>query len=313
MAVSDSHLAPGSTEYEQHVQGELEHYGRIFASDKGRERLVQPVPPSWSELERRASLAVREATGSTASQHVVNALMARPGVRLLSLGSGPGGVEIEFAQQAPGARITCVDLNEELLALGRTRARELALNIDFLKADLNTIDLPRAEFDIVWSHAALHHVVELERLAAQIKRALRPDGTLVVVDVISANGYRMWPENRDVVRRVFAALPRRFRLNHTAYGEARVDEEIWEADTSAHSMECIRSQDIVSVFERAFQTNAFVTYFSISRRFFDTMYGPNYELSQPLDLSLLNAIWELDLHYLREGQLKPETYFGIYK
>jgi SAM-dependent methyltransferase len=185
--------------------------------------------------------------------------------------------------------------------------------MEFEQADLNTIDLPRLEFDIVWSHAALHHVVELERLGEQVDRSLRPDGVVLVVDVISANGYRMWPENRQVARSLFAALPPRFRLNHTAYNEPKLDAELWEADTSEHSMECIRSQDIVPVFERQFRTDAFVPYFSIVRRFLDTMYGPNYDLSATLDTALLNAIWELDIHHLRTGVLKPETYFAIYR
>src|SRR5687768_6025884 len=90
----DPHLAPGSAEYEEHVRGELEHYAGIFAGEAGRERLVQPVPPSWGEAERRAMGIVRDATGATATEHVLKVLMARPGVRMLSLGSGPGGVEI---------------------------------------------------------------------------------------------------------------------------------------------------------------------------------------------------------------------------
>jgi len=42
------------------------------------------------------------------------------------------------------------------------------------------------------------------------------------------------------------------------------------------------------------------------------MYGPNYDLSIPLDLAVFNWIWELDSHYLSNSTLKPETFFGIY-
>lgn len=307
-----THLQPGTAEYEEHLQGEIEHYGNIFKEGAGRETLVQPVPPSWTEIEARATALVRTSTGDDLYGHVVKKLQHRAGVRMLSLGSGPGGVEIGFAQAAPLAEIVCIDVNPELLALGRQRANEAGLNVTFKQGDLNTIELPAKEFDLVFNHASLHHVVELERLADQIERTLRPDGELHIVDVITRNGYRMWGETREAVKALFKTLPSRFRLNHTAYANAGIDEEIWEADTSQHSMECIRSEDILPVLNGKFSPRVYVPYFSISRRFLDTMYGPNYILDNPLDRALLNWIWELDLHYLETGRLRPETFFGIF-
>ena len=304
-------LVPGTEEYEHHVRGELEHYERIFDTDEGRRTLQQPVPPAWREMERRASAAIRSATGAVPLEHVVSRLRG-DAPRLLSLGSGPAGVEIAIAQQVPAARLTCVDLNPGLLALGRERAEALALQMDFVEADLNVIELRHGEYDVVWAHAALHHVVELERLAAQIRRALKPGGRLIVVDVISRNGYRMWPETRSIARSLFGALPARLRLNHTAYAKPAVDTELWEADTSAHSMECVRSEDIEKAFEAELALEARVGYFSLCRRFFDTMYGPNYDLGAQPDAAIVEGIWQLDQDYLRSGVLRPETYFAIY-
>jgi hypothetical protein len=115
------------------------------------------------------------------------------------------------------------------------------------------------------------------------------------------------------VQALWKTLPEHLRVNHTAYAEPRIDTEIWEADTSEHSMECIRSEDILPILQSAFAVECYVPYFSLSRRFFDTMYGPNYNLDMPLDRALLNWIWELDVYYLTTGQLRPETFFGIYK
>lgn len=56
-----------------------------------------------------------------------------------------------------------------------------------------------------------------------------------------------------------------------------------------------------------------VPYFTLSRRFFDTMYGPNFDLSAPIDRALFEWIWQLDCHYLQSGQLRPETFFGVYR
>jgi ubiquinone/menaquinone biosynthesis C-methylase UbiE len=306
------HPRPGTAEYDAHVREEIEHYGNIYKDGEGRETLVQPVPPVWTEMEARAAALVRRLTGDDLYGHVVRRLQQRPGARMLSLGSGPGGIEIDLAGRIDTAAIVCTDINAELLALGRQRAAERQLNIDFVEADLNTVDLPAREFDLVFCHASLHHVIELERLAEQICRTFRPAGELIAVDVVSRNGYLMWPENRAVVQAIFQSLPEQYRLNHTAYAAPRIDRGIWEADTSASGMECARSEEILPILERHFSVREFVPYFAICRRFFDTMYGPNYDLSRLLDNAIVDWVWQLDLHYLETLQLRPETFFGIY-
>ncbi|HEY6343881.1 MAG TPA: class I SAM-dependent methyltransferase [Bryobacteraceae bacterium] len=273
---------------------------------------MQPVPPSWVEVEKRAADLVRNATGFDLNGHVLDRLRSDRRVRMLSLGSGPGGLELAFAREASGAEITCIDLNADLIRLGQIRAEAEHLNVRFEVGDLNVIDLLTNEYDLVFCHASLHHVLELERLSQQIKNSLRDGGNLITVDVCTRNGYLMWPETREIVRSLFRTLPARFRMNHTAYGSARVDEEIWEIDTSVVSMECIRAQDIIPTLSETFVVHAFVPYFSLCRRFLDTMYGPNYDLTQSLDTAIVNWIWELDRYYLDSNRLKPETFFGIY-
>ena len=313
-AASLARLKPGTAAYDSHSRAEMEHYNRLYSGDAAaRERLVEPVPPSWVEIQRLCAEHIRQASGDDITGHVLGRLRARERPRLLSLGCGPGGVEMVFAREVPAAEYVCLDFNPDLLALGRERAAAEGLPLRFERADLNTVDLPRAEFDIVFCHASLHHLIELERLAAEIRRALRPGGELVVVDMIARRGYRMWPETRRAARAIFAALPAQYRLNHTGYPRKRVDERIWEADASAAGMECVRSEDILPVLDAAFLRDAFVPYLTLSRRFFDTMYGPNYDLTRPLDAAILQWIWEMDCHYLATGALRPESFFGVFR
>lgn len=311
-----SSLKPGDPGYQHLVRQEIEHYSQIFlgenASVSARTALVEPLPPSWDEIERRARESVRERTGFDLSGHVLKELHRSDGVKMLSLGSGPGGMELEMARQAPQAQIRCIDLNPDLVQLGNQRARQERLNAQFEIGDLNFIDLPAETYDVVYCHASLHHVLELQRLASQINNTLRENGKLLTVDVCTLNGYRMWPETKKVVQDIFGTLPPRFRTNHTAYGTLRVDDEIAEMDASQAGMECIRSQDIVPVLESTLQVLHFVPYFTICRRFLDTMYGPNYDLNLCLDLALLNWIWELDNYYLNSNLLRPDTFFGSY-
>ena len=274
---------------------------------------MQPVPQVWVELEKRAADLVRQQTGSDLTGHALRRLCSGSGVRMLSLGSGPGGIELALAREAAGAQITCLDLNPALVQLGQERAKEENLGVSFHVADINIIELPKHEYDIVLCHASLHHVSDLERVAAQIRGTLRNGGEFITVDICTRNGYLMWPETRGIVGDIFKTLPARFRLNHTAYAEPRVDEDIWEMDTSTVSMECIQSAAIIPVLSNVFQVRYFVPYFSICRRLLDTMYGPNYDVTRPMDRAILDWIWQLDRYYLETEQLKPETFFGIYR
>ena len=91
---------PGSAEYDEHIQEEIEHFCKLFEESSARETLFYSVPPSWAEVEVRASAMIQAATGNDLNGHVVTRLNSRPGLRMLSLGAGSGGVEITLAQQA---------------------------------------------------------------------------------------------------------------------------------------------------------------------------------------------------------------------
>ena len=313
-AVTDprGRLVPGSSDYDLHSRKEKKHYKEMYAGDPSL--LFEPEPPAWLEVERRTQSLIQEATGNDLTGHLLSRLTERGGVRMLSLGSGPGGVELMLAGEARDCRIRCIDFNDDLLSLGRARAGEQGLNhVQFQQADLNNVLLPEGAFDLVFCHASLHHVVNLEGLAAEIRKTLRPGGELVVVDVVARNGYRMWPETRRVVQAIWATLPQRFRVNHTAYGEKRLDRRIWDGGTDHEGMECIRSGDLLGILDAGFERVCLVPYCAMCRRFFNTMYGWNYDLEQELDRAVLNWIWGLDRQMVSSGQLQGENIFGVYR
>lgn len=312
-------IKPGTKEYQRHLREEVEHYSKLFAAERldseARDgNLFEPVPAVWQVAQERSAALLREKTGDDVTDHLIKRLQKRPGIRMASLGCGPGGIELMLAAEAPSAQFVCLDINEELIHLGRERALASGLPVRFEKADLNTARLPANEFDIVFCHASLHHILELEWLADQIKQSLRQDGELIVVDILAPNGHRMRPRTREIASAIWRTLPPRFRVNHTAYKEKRLDRKMWDKSTSrtGMGMECIRSGEVLSVLARRFSVKLQVPYMTLSRRFFDTMYGWNYRLEQPLDRAIFEWIWALDCHYLSTGELQGESVFSIY-
>ena len=86
-------------------------------------------------------------------------------IRILSLGSGHCGHELALAERLKCAyEITCTDINEALFTEARERAQERGLSLRFEVQDLNFIRISPGYYELIFAHAVLHHVINLEIL-----------------------------------------------------------------------------------------------------------------------------------------------------
>ncbi|HTT79636.1 MAG TPA: class I SAM-dependent methyltransferase [Stellaceae bacterium] len=98
------------------------------------------------------------------------------GKRVLDLGCGYGWF-CRWARAEGAAQVLGIDVSEKMLA--RARRDTLDAAISYRQADLETLDLPESGFDLVYSSLALHYIAGLDRLLAQVHRALAPGGRFV--------------------------------------------------------------------------------------------------------------------------------------
>ncbi|MBI3946896.1 MAG: class I SAM-dependent methyltransferase [Armatimonadetes bacterium] len=95
---------------------------------------------------------------------------------------GSGDNLVVFALAGMGARVTSVDISQAQLDTAARRARDLGLEIRFLRADVTDLAaLPDANFDLVYTggHVAVW-VSGLRRSYAEAGRILRPGGLFLV-------------------------------------------------------------------------------------------------------------------------------------
>ena len=106
----------------------------------------------------------------------------RPGVRVLDVGSGIGGAAFHLAKTY-GAKVTGIDLAEEMVAVAHERASGLGMtdSVKFLLGDVLEEEFAEP-FDIIWSRDAFMHIPDKARLFSRLFELSAPGGRLVITD-----------------------------------------------------------------------------------------------------------------------------------
>lgn len=101
---------------------------------------------------------------------LVDLLAPRPGERILDLGCGDGALSLKIAEA--GAEVLGLDFSAEQIAGAR------ALGIDARVGDGQDLQY-EADFDAVFSNAALHWMLAPEKAIDGVWRALKPGGRFI--------------------------------------------------------------------------------------------------------------------------------------
>jgi len=121
---------------------------------------------SWSSESYRRDAGFVSELGA----EVLGWLAPRPGERILDLGCGDGALTARLAEA--GSEVVGIDMSADFLAAARARGLDARrINGEELEFD--------AEFDAVFSNAAMHWMLDQDRVIAGVAAALKPGGRFV--------------------------------------------------------------------------------------------------------------------------------------
>lgn len=132
---------------------------------------------------------------------IFQALDLRPGMKVLDLGCGSGYMTYQMAYEgAIACGIDIVKMDDHYIP------ENLKGKLKFVKTEGETIPFEENFFDRILTSEVITQVHEPEKLLIEIRRVLKPDGRLVIVQPLDRRGIREDYENGSVFIRIMRLI-----------------------------------------------------------------------------------------------------------
>ena len=102
----------------------------------------------------------------------------------LEIGCGTGEFTRHLASRAQS--VVAIDLSSQMIRLANSKSANYQ-NIEYLLGDVMSHPLPPEGYDCIVSLATLHHL-PLGQALTKMKDALKPNGVLIIQDLVAADG-----------------------------------------------------------------------------------------------------------------------------
>jgi ubiquinone/menaquinone biosynthesis C-methylase UbiE len=162
-----------------------------------------------------------------------------PFERALEIGAGTGYFSLNLLQAGVVRSATCTDISPGMLAVLRANAVALGLEVGTVDCDAAALPFDDDAFDLVLGHAVLHHLPDVLAALAEMRRVLRPGGTLFFAGEPSRHGDRIAAVPKGAARRAAPAWRALLRVpavhNGNGAGPDVIDDHILEPLVDVHA------------------------------------------------------------------------------
>ncbi len=111
--------------------------------------------------------------------------------RALEIGAGTGYFTLNMLRAGLIGEATCSDISPGMLEALKANATKVGVKVKTKAADAEELPFADETYDLVFGHAVLHHIPNLERAFAEFARVLAPGGTIVFAGEPSRTGDKL--------------------------------------------------------------------------------------------------------------------------
>jgi ubiquinone/menaquinone biosynthesis C-methylase UbiE len=155
--------------------------------------------------------------------------------RSLEIGSGTGYFSLNLLGAGLIGEATCSDISPGMLETLQANAQSLGYDVRTQPADAERLPFADASFDLVFGHAVLHHIPDLERAFAEFERVLAPGGTVLFAGEPSRYGDRLARIPKRLATTAAPLWRRAIGARAASAGAAADPDEALEAVVDIHA------------------------------------------------------------------------------
>jgi ubiquinone/menaquinone biosynthesis C-methylase UbiE len=148
-----------------------------YQTPQGREQIARGLASSNRDAEEQPAELVKE-------------IGVREGMTVADIGSGTGYM-LPYLSRAAGdsGEVYAEDIFDDFLARARSHAAKSGLkNVEFIKGNEHSPELPAHAFDVILALDSYHHYNYPQEMLAGFRNALKPGGRLAIVEYYKRPG-----------------------------------------------------------------------------------------------------------------------------
>jgi SAM-dependent methyltransferase len=179
----------------------------------------------------------------------------RSDLRMISIGSGAGWKELQWAQTGRFASIEAFDISPQYVAVANASAADhgFADVITARQADGETFVPQRGLADIVLADASLHHVSQLERVVPAMRPWMVPGGRILLIEFVGPRRFQWTGAQLHHAQIELDAIPKRLRRLPDGRTLSRIDKPSLLRMRLVDPSEAVESDAIVPLMERHYR------------------------------------------------------------
>jgi len=241
-----------------------------------------------------------------------------PVERILSLGCGSGSLERDLARRGVFQRCDAYDIAPGAIELAKSAAAaENMAHIHYQAADITNYPFPDACYDLAWFNGSLHHIEELDATLSSVRRALKPDGLLILNEYVGPDRFDFTDRQKGVMRACFELIPPHLRRNFDAINPNEFQLSVSIPDpvavSAADPSEAVRSSAILGALDQHFEVLACNDAGGTILQFLLSGIAGNFRSDDPQSIAVLNMLFAIEDTLIDVGDLSSDFVIVVAK